>query len=68
MIFVTLDRPALFCAGHIIDKVESTIQLWDDAKQARFWLPWPIVFPGLDENDFGAYAKTCRDFERSDLE
>ena len=58
----------IFLCRNIIDKVESTIQLWNDAKQAKFWLPWPTMCPGLEESDFRAYAKACRNLERTDLE
>ena len=53
---------------NIVEKVESTIQLWNDAKEAKFWLPWPIVCPGLEKSDYSAYAKACQTLERTDLE
>ena len=59
---------AFFLCRDIIDKVESTIQLWNDAKEAKFWLPWPTVCQGLEESDFRAYAKACQTFKRTDLE
>ena len=53
---------------NIVEKVESTIQLWNDAKEAKFWLPWPTVCPGLEKSDYSAYAKACQALERTDLE
>ena len=50
----------IFLCRNIIDKVESAIHLWNDAKQAKFWLPWPTMFPGLEESDFRAYAEACQ--------
>ena len=58
----------IFLCRNIIDKVESAIQLWNDAKQAKFWLRWPTVCPGLEESDSRAYAKAGQNLERTDLE
>ena len=58
----------IFLCRNIIEKVESAIQLWNDAKQAKFWLLLPTVCPGLEESDSRAYAKAGQNLERTDLE